>query len=43
MLTHRVVGFDDLGNTDDFSTARLEYRLIEAGKLRAGQQLMNKE
>jgi len=27
----RVVGFDDLGNTDDFSTARLEYRLIEAG------------
>ena len=27
----RIVGFDDLGNTDDFSTARLEYRLIETG------------
>ena len=25
------MGFDDLGNTDDFSTARLEYRLIETG------------
>jgi hypothetical protein len=27
----RIVGFDDLGNTDDFSTARLEYRLLETG------------
>ncbi len=27
----RIVGFDDLGNTDDFSTARLEYRLIQTG------------
>jgi hypothetical protein len=32
MLNRRVVGFDDLGNTDEFSTARLEYRLIESGK-----------
>jgi hypothetical protein len=27
----RIVGFDDLGNTDNFSTARLEYRLIQTG------------
>jgi hypothetical protein len=26
-----IVGFDDLGNTDNFSTTRREYRLIEAG------------
>ena len=27
----RVVGFEDLGNTDGFSTAKLEYRLIQTG------------
>jgi hypothetical protein len=27
----RIVGFDDLGNTDNFSTAHLEYRLIKTG------------
>ena len=27
----RVVGFEDLGNTDSFSTAKLEYRLIQTG------------
>jgi hypothetical protein len=25
------VGFDDLGNTDNFTTSHLEYRLIETG------------
>jgi len=31
LLTYRIVGFDDLGNTDNFTTAHLEYRLIETG------------
>jgi hypothetical protein len=31
LTTCRIVGFDDLGNTDNFTTAHLEYRLIETG------------
>jgi hypothetical protein len=31
LTTQRIVGFDDLGNTDNFTTAHLEYRLIETG------------
>ena len=31
LTTYRIVGFDDLGNTDNFTTAHLEYRLIETG------------
>lgn len=31
LISNRIIGFEDLGNTDDFSTARLEYRLIETG------------
>jgi len=27
----RIVGFDDLGNTDNFSTAQLEFRLYKSG------------
>jgi hypothetical protein len=32
-LLIRIVGFEDLGNTDNFSTARLEYRLIQSGMI----------
>jgi hypothetical protein len=28
----RLVGFDDLGNTDDFNTSTLELQLSNAGK-----------
>jgi len=31
LTKYRIVGFDDLGNTDNFTTAHLEYRLIETG------------
>ena len=32
MLTFkRIVGFEELGNTDNFSTATLEYRLLQTG------------
>jgi hypothetical protein len=31
LITNRIVGFDDLGNTDNFTTAHLEYRLIKTG------------
>jgi hypothetical protein len=31
LISNRIIGFEDLGNTDTFSTARLEYRLIETG------------
>ena len=31
LTTYRIVGFDDLGNNDNFTTAHLEYRLIETG------------
>jgi hypothetical protein len=30
-FTRRIVGFDDLGNTDNFSTAQLEFRLYKSG------------
>jgi hypothetical protein len=32
VLFDRLVGFDDLGNTDDFNTSTLELQLSNAGK-----------
>ena len=28
---HRIVGFEDLGNTDQFETATLEWKLLNSG------------
>ncbi|KAI8881598.1 thioredoxin-like protein [Backusella circina FSU 941] len=34
----KIVGFDDLGNTDSFSTASLELKLIHAGVIRKKEE-----
>jgi hypothetical protein len=31
---NRIVGFDDLGNTDSFATGALELKLIHAGVIK---------
>ena len=30
-LGHRIVGFEELGNTDQFETATLEWKLLNSG------------
>jgi hypothetical protein len=37
-LYRRIVGFDDLGNTDSFSTAALELKLIHAGVVKKKEE-----
>lgn len=38
LLLSRIVGFDDLGNTDSFATAALELKLIHAGVLKKKEE-----
>ena len=38
MLKSRIVGFEDLGNNDNFSTAMLEFRLKKSGECTSLQQ-----